>query len=229
MKKLLLPYLAFALVLTSCGAYKATQTPDDLYYSPVNGDVDADKEIKKEQSSTVYDEDYLRMKTRNRNRWNTIDDYAYWNDIRYDYRRNCFNCYQVNTFSGFNNPWGWNNFNNFNPLWPTWIVPARPSLVSVPRNSKSNATAYRNNNYNNTNYNTTTNPKTGVTTTNPNGLGSLLKRAFTVPSTPGNNNSNTVERPVRSFSTTPSSNAGGNSGGFGSSGSSAGGGRSGKN
>ncbi|HNF30269.1 MAG TPA: hypothetical protein PLY81_08330, partial [Chitinophagaceae bacterium] len=56
-------------ILTSCSsAYKTSQTPDDVYYSPAEGNYYVEKEVKTE------DEDYLRMKVRN-NRFRTIDDY----------------------------------------------------------------------------------------------------------------------------------------------------------
>ena len=37
-----------------------------------------------EYTAADQDNQYLKMKVRDRQRWSTIDDYAYWNDSRYD-------------------------------------------------------------------------------------------------------------------------------------------------
>src|SRR4051794_24372830 len=105
------------VMLASCSsAYKAAQTPDDVYYSPARTN-SAQKNVAKEDRYEEYlgsqDDQYLKMKIRDRNRWSTIDDYAYWNDSRYvpsfsyDYYRS-----NINGFYSWNNPYAWNNWNS---------------------------------------------------------------------------------------------------------------------
>ena len=105
----LLLQITTALIFTGCSTiYQTVQTPDDLYYSP-------SKELLKEAETTTNNNDnaryeeyvsssddrYLRMKVANRNRWDAIDDYSYWNDIRYDFYGNNY----------YNN--GYNYYNNY--------------------------------------------------------------------------------------------------------------------
>ncbi|MDB5191913.1 MAG: vitellogenin precursor [Segetibacter sp.] len=75
------------MVLGSCStAYKASQTPDDVYYSPARAVETAKTEKKKDKYEDYYtseDDRYLRMKVNNRSRWSAIDDYDYWYDSRY--------------------------------------------------------------------------------------------------------------------------------------------------
>src|SRR5688500_3829498 len=76
-----------AALITGCSsAYKASQTPDDVYYSPARSG-GAHRETRNEDRYEDYvssqEDRYLRMKVRDRNRWSMIDDYSYWNDSRY--------------------------------------------------------------------------------------------------------------------------------------------------
>src|ERR1700750_1626476 len=82
MKKKLVYLLGAIALITSCSPiYKTTQTPDDVYYSPGRKMYVADNY----QSYPSSDDDYLRMKVHDYNRWSTIDDYDYWYDSRYYY------------------------------------------------------------------------------------------------------------------------------------------------
>lgn len=210
MKNFLLYGLSAAVVLlSSCSAYKASRTPDDVYYSPAKQAIAREEEDRYE-SYSANDDNYLRMKVRNRYQWDAIDDYSYWNDSRYDFGYSCFPSRSVmlNPYYGvgmwnpyYSRPWGyW-----YNPVYT--VVYYRTPKAYFGNTSKSNLSAYRNSNY--------------YTTGNKQTFGSLLKNAF------GNNNNynnnNSSYNPSRSFNSnvTPSSSAGGRSGGFNSSGSSA--------
>jgi hypothetical protein len=119
---------ASALLFTGCAAvYQTEQTPDDLYYSPATvtpkaKDVVAsnqDNDARFEEYISSSDDRYLRMKVANRNRWDVIDDYSYWNDSRFDfYGYNYYNNFYGNNYfnnsafyPGFN--FGFNNFYGF--------------------------------------------------------------------------------------------------------------------
>ncbi len=192
------------LLLSSCSsAYKATSTPDDVYYSPAP-DAKAGAEDRYDDYTSSSDDNYLRMKVRNRYQWNGIDDYSYWNDSRYDFGYSCSPSRSVllnpyNPYFGFAyTPWGyWNN-----PAYT--LVYYKNPQVYYGNTGKTNLTAYRNKNYN----------------TNRNSFGSLFKQSFG-NNTTNNYNSNNATRTFNT-NTTPSNSAGGRSGGFNSSGSSSG-------
>ncbi len=257
MKRFIL-FSAFSItLLASCStAYKAGQTPDDVYYSPGREIASAKEEEKAQQEQAQYeeyissqDDRYLRMKVANRSRWNSLDDYDYWYDSRYDFcRYNAYSNYNLyNNWSltigygnrpymgygagyGYGYGYGWNS-----PVY-TLISYGTPKFSGGGGyTSGSNISAYRNKTYNNTNYGYI-DPKTGSfkPSSNNSSFGNLLKRVFTTSS------GTSVDRAARTFdnsspnrtSTTPppatSSNAGGSSGGFKSTGSSTSTGRGGR-
>lgn len=229
MKTNLLLTLVSIVVLSSCSSiYKAGQTPDDVYYSPAR---EVQDEIKVERRSDRYedyysdiDNNYLRMKVRNRNRWNSIDDYDYWFNSRYNYCNN----YTSYTYSkiGWNTWYAGNNcscnnnyytYNNWrNPLF--YVASYKNPKVYSGNTSMTNIYSFKNSKYNNTNfYNTFIK---GANNSNTSTFGSLLKQVFSSGSS--NSNSSSWGVPVRSFEsgTTTSSSAGGKSGGYESKGSS---------
>lgn len=255
MKTTLLSSLLAVGLLSGCStAYQSGQTPDDVYYSPGREGVSRKEEEKAKEQQERYeeyissqDDRYLRMKVANRNRWSGIDDFDYWYDSRYDFNRiNPYNNWNTYTW---NNPWhlslgygGWRPYTGLGYYGWGWNNPMYTVIVySTPKfyngsTSGSNLAAYRNTKGFNNNNQGYYNPKTGTfTNSNNNSFGNLLKRVFTG----GNNGSSSgtsVDRAVRSFPTsgnngstaTPSSNAGGNSGGVKSTGSSASSGRGGR-
>lgn len=206
MKNKFLLAICSAALLCSCStAYKATQTPDDVYYSPASP-------AKERQSDyTYYDSDdrYLRMKVQHHALWSGIDDYSYWNDSRYDFGYSCTpsRYSMIHSFYTYYPGYGWGYGYTYGCGWNGWnsphqtIVYYKNPQVYYGTNSKTNITAYGNNNYNNNN-------------------GSPFRRLFS-----NNNNGNRVfttnNNPTRTFNSTPSNNAGGHSGGYNSSGSSA--------
>lgn len=246
---LLFTLIGIGIFATSCStAYKTAQTPDDLYYSP-GKEVFAKADVKKNDQYEEYissaDDRYLRMKVANNYRWNSLNDFSYWNDSRYDF--NHFNNY--NTFGW--NFYFWNhNWNypiglgNYYPGY-SWGYPTHTIIsyyhpkVFTGTTSESGINAYHNKNYNN--YNNTSsnfsNSKSSYnnsnnTNTSSNNFGNLIKRVF-VPSNSGGSTGTSYDRSIRTYDngssgsrsgssySAPSSSAGGNSGGTNSSGSSA--------
>lgn len=239
-------------LLGSCtGVYKSSQTPDDVYYSPARGireTTDNTDEYTDYTAST--DDNYLRMKVRDRYRWNTLDDYDYWYDSRYYYN----NYYAYSPYSSFSPYWGsglyggyyggglgWGLYPGLSLGWSYWtpgyywnnwyspyygvVYYKNPKVYTTT--SGSNLSAFKNRVYNNTNtnyYNYNRSYKNG----DSRNFGSLVRRVFTPNNNNGNNANNSWERPVRtfdnnnsrSFNSAPSNNAGGRSGGFNSTGSS---------
>jgi len=213
MKNITLLGLLAAISLWSCTTAYKTTTPDDVYYSPSRTIKDKTQDRYDEYAGNSED-NYLRMKVRNRYQWDGIDDYAYWNDARYDFGYSCmpsrsvllnpYNPYLGIGFSMYYSPW----YNWYSPY--TTVVYYKNPKVYYGNTSKTNLTAYRNGLYNNTN-----NPRPT--------FGNLLKQAFSNTNNNYNNyNNNSSTRTFNSNNSfSPSSSAGGHSGGFNSSGSSA--------
>lgn len=243
-------FLIAILVFTGCtSAYRIGQTPDDVYFSPAKyaaTSEEKEQKIKKQEreeyTSWVEDRNdaFLRMRIQNRNRWNSLDDFSYWNDSRFFNNCNC-NCYtnnwskfgnwnNVNFNTGWNNcfsnswnTWGWNNgniwgWNNMRPGWgwnnPVWVLSNYKNPAPGGYTAGSNLSAFRNRNFSNNNYtmNLKTNQPYNNNNNNNSNLGGLLKRVFSS----SGNNSNGWDVPTRSFSSgssSTSSSAGGNSGG----------------
>lgn len=105
--KLLIFGFITAMAVGCTSAYKASQTPDDVYYSPARSGA-AERNVAKEDKYEDYissqEDQYLRMKVRDRERWSSIDDYSYWNDTRY-VPSFSYNYYRNN----WNNYYAWNN------------------------------------------------------------------------------------------------------------------------
>ncbi len=110
----LLVSFSAAVLFTGCASiYQTEQTPDDLYYSPANVAPQEKEVVKNSNTDAQYeeyisssDDRYLRMKVANRNRWEALDDFSYWNDSRFDYYG--YNYY--NNYYGY----GYNSYNYFN-------------------------------------------------------------------------------------------------------------------
>jgi hypothetical protein len=244
MQKILFISLIAAGLLSGCSAvYQSGQTPDDLYFSP-GKDLSAsevrkqnnDEEQYQQQVSTI-DDRYLRMKVSNRNQWNTLDDFSYWNDMRFNfapnYSYNGFNNYYGSSLHpNLNNPWniGWNTGWNYgiginpwnscgfgkwgnqigwtNPMY-SMIVYANPKAIAPTYTAGSNLAAYRNRTYNN--YNSGSKLNEWATPGNSvKSFGSLVRSVISNPSN-GNGSSSSYDRPARSFqsngSSTPSTSS----------------------
>jgi len=247
MRYKILLYGLITAAITSCSSvYKASQTPDDVYYSPARQGVNkqAAKKDKYEDYVAAEDDRYLRMKVRDRQRWDPIDDYTYWNDSRYvpSYNYN-YDYYRNSPFSVYAwNSWNFSPYSSFyyNPymsfgygapyasglFYPSYgyghgynpygptYIVKNPSRVLSPSVNRPNLNSYRNGLYNNTNR-----------SYNNQGSGSTLKRVFAPNENArmynNNNNSsnsgnnNSYSAPQRSYS--PSSSGSSSSGSSGSS------------
>ena len=135
MNKNILPLILSVLVFASCSsAYKTTQTPDDVYYSPGKTKEYASVNKNDNYSGGGYDnytssseDNYLRMKVQDRYQWDALDNNDYWYSPNYAYNNfygfNSFNPYSFNSwglsyyYSPFASlqPYSW--FNNYYPSY----------------------------------------------------------------------------------------------------------------
>jgi len=111
-KKSLAAIVSASLLLAGCSSvYRTAQTPDDVYYSEgrIVEEVATTRGAQNRQADGYssywedQDDDYLRMKVRDRSRWGGLDDIDYWNGFN--------NGMWVN-YNTWNSPWGWNSWNN---------------------------------------------------------------------------------------------------------------------
>jgi hypothetical protein len=176
--KLLLIALSTIAVTSCTTAYKAGQTPDDVYYSPARAIVDNKEDEKNERNEDLAkteEDQYLKMKVRNRGRWGTIDDYDYWYDSRYPHcvcNHRSHNEYAWNNWHyGYNRPYGNYYYNSgYYGGYPVVINKYVPKASNVNRPSLEG--------YNNKSYN------------NSNSLGNTIKKVFNNTNTSTNSNSN---------------------------------------
>lgn len=163
MKKNLVYLLFSVVVFASCStAYKTSQTPDDVYYSPAKKITVADKY---ETYASSTDDEYLRMKVKDHDKWSSLDDYSYWYDSRY-YQNNYYmpytSSFAVSMGVGWGNPyWGYPYYSAYNPYfynpWNSWYSPCytvvyykNPATYYKPV-SKYTLSTYNNRGYNNYN------------------------------------------------------------------------------
>ncbi len=236
--------LAISAGFASCSsAYKTTQTPDDVYYSPERESAEY-VEVKQDRAGRYssyeydnYNDHWLRMRVRNPYRWNAFDDYDW------------------NSYSTWNIGWGspyaysWNNYWNSYWTWNSFYNPYCPNIIIL--NPKTNPVVYnrvRNfslGSYTNTNYNNSNTqlfrkgtssrlPNSGYGNYNNsnNSLGSSIRRVFKNGNSSSYDNSNSYRNsgnssPSRSYTPSSSSSSSSSSSRSSSSGSSSGGSSSG--
>jgi hypothetical protein len=174
MKTSILYSAMLVLLFSACTtAFKTGQTPDDVYYSP------APEVIEYSGSRNSYanpDDQYLRMKVRNQQRWSMIDDFTYWNSP-YNYYGVNYNNWFLNPsliqpfgINNFYNTWGFVHGNFYVPYHPGFIIknPVKSVATNRPRlsgynnyifNNKNdrNPKSYSSKTYNNNNSNRTFN------------------------------------------------------------------------
>lgn len=104
LRLILLSLITMSLLSTGCTSLQQTTATasDDLYYTPnketpkqataykkkanrYQEQVETEEEDEFQDYQTYPDDRYLRLKVANRNRWEAIDDFGYWNDPRYNY------------------------------------------------------------------------------------------------------------------------------------------------
>lgn len=238
MKNSILVIFAFTatFLITSCSAYKASQTPDDVYFSPGKEMLTRSQDQYQEYISS-NDDRYLRLKAQNYTLWSPLDDYSYWYDSRYAFNMNYDYLYSP-YYSYFYNPL-------YTPIWggfynPEFITAGykNPVFSTINYSSGSNISAYNNRSYNTTNnregysyYVPPTNGsysgRNGYNNYNSRGDNSYYRNTYY--NNAGTQNwSNPVRVSQGGYSNT-SSSAGGLSGGFSSKGTSSGGGRGSRN
>jgi len=216
MKNNLVCLLCVIVLFASCSpAYKTSQTPDDVYYSPA-------KKIAVEDQYETYastsDDYYLKMKAKNYDKWNSLDDYNYWNDSRY-YANNWYSPYtspvsfSMSMGYGFGtypyyaynpywyNPWGM----GYSPYY-TVVYYKNPGVYYKPVRNNANFSSYNNKSYNN--YNMPLQNDSRSRTYNNSSM-STNKRQDSYYNTNRSNNYNS--NPVRSFNSSGSMSSGGGS------------------
>jgi uncharacterized membrane protein YgcG len=240
-QRILLLFVLVTLLGSCTTMYKSGQTPDDVYYSP-GREVPALVENENNKDSRRYEEEnfsdqYLRMKSSNRDRWSTFDeDFMYWNNSAWN------NPYYYNTMrpvypyggSGWNFNIGF--YSGYNPWYSSWYNPfCYPGYYGTPVVVVTNPKAYAPRSsgslstYTPRSY--STDPKTGVRTYNISGTRSFSNRTGTGSYyTPSSGRStrtygtDSYSNPSRSFNNSSNNNS--NSSGTRSSGSSSSGSRS---
>ncbi len=237
MKKKIFGICVLAAILSGCSsAYKTSQTPDDVYYSPGRS-VSAGNNDEYMDYTSSSDDQYLRMKVQNRSQWAPIDDYSYWYDSRYytpgyynPYGGYYYNPYSYHSPYSYYSPFGYSSYGygyyspysgfGYNP-WCSWNYPYYTVVyyknpgVYYGTNNRTTLGGYNNGTYNNTNNNlllprsNSTNINTYNTTTT--GRQSKYSNSNTI--------SNTSTRPVRTFNSENKINTPRSNGGFKNSGS----------
>ncbi len=194
--KILLFALAVAGISSCSTAYKNTQTPDDVYYSPVKvveEDIRHDEE-KSEARKSDPEEREIRMAAHDR-RWRDFDD-------DYDHRYDPYN-------------YGYSYGYYYNPYYCHYPVYINNVVISNPKNTVPRMTNLGS--YNNTTY-IVSNKKYGSNYqnysirpyNNSNKNNNFIRRILTSP----DNNNNESNNNTRSY--TPSSNSSSSSGSSGS-------------
>jgi hypothetical protein len=223
--------LALATVaFSSCtSVYKTGQTPDDVYYSPARPVPDRDEYVRVQDDDEreyrydeyYYDDRFLRMKVRNRYRWNELDDWYYFDRYRYSYYNSSY----------WGNPWSpnvyWNNY--YNPYCQNYVIVNPKTNYTVSRPRTFNLNTYNNNLLTNKGYTTSgsgartnSNPKFNTSSSgnynnsnnNNSSRGSVLRDIFSggnrsSSSSSGSNNSSSPR--TSGSSSSSSSGSSGNS------------------
>lgn len=230
MKPRIIPaFLVLVSAFASCTtAYKSGQTPDDVYYSAARPqEEDIRKKEEREDytyNDQYYDDRYLRMKVRNRYRWNDLNEW-------YSYDRYSF---------GYNYAWGsyYNPYNSWNYYYNPYCCChgnyafSNPKVVSIrpivkPHNF--NLGGYTNTAYNNSN--TSANGKSGRTSSSrpaynnsnnnsnngKDGFSNTIRTIFSRNENNNNSGSSGSSSSGNSRTYTPSSSSGSSSSGSSSS------------
>lgn len=220
--KILLLALSVAAFSSCSTSYKTGQTPDDLYYSPVQArdeyvqtDKDDDRQYRNNEDA-YYEDQYLRMKVRDRYRWSEIDDPYYYS------RRNNYTTYNCCCFG---NPWTpsvyWNNY--YNPYYKGNVIFNTRTIATYNKPRTFNLNTYNNNALTNSNYNNSkyissgSNNNTYSSPRNKNSSksnsGNVLRDVFKGSSNNNNSSGNSSNNNNSSGSSSSSGSSGSSSGG----------------
>jgi hypothetical protein len=185
MKIRVLLILGLAVFLGSCGAYKAAQTTDDVYYSSgglKEGYVSNDENTKNNDEYYNFNESaddrMLRMKVKNPNRWSTFDD-PYYSSWSYNsWMTNPFyspyyspyysgSSFWMTTSIGWGNMfWGstWYNPYCYTPAYRPIVITSKPVYVN-PLANGPRGSGFSGYGMTGTNYNSTTWKSSGINST----------------------------------------------------------------
>jgi hypothetical protein len=213
MKSSILPLAFLVFAFSSCTtAYKSGQTPDDVYFSPARSEEEyvrtETKDEYRHQSEESYDDEYLRMKVRNRYRWSDLDDPYYYRRT-YAYSYSC--CYCKNAWAP-STYWNYyyNPYSNTAPNSKSTVysAPRRVNLGTYnPQPVSPNTKGYSSPKYNAPRYysgsNNNSSPRVTTNTTDDGNSGNLLRSII--------NNSNSKNSSSGSNTNTSSGNSGNNS------------------
>lgn len=231
MKNNIISACIIAALLSSCSsAYKTSQTPDDVYYSPqrnVNTSASTDDRYDEYASN---DDQYLRMKVQNHYQWGTIDDYSYWQDSRYftpgyyspygGYNYNPSMYYSPFSYGYYNPYGGFGSYMSFGTYYSVWspfsyspysyyspystVVYYKNPPVNHNTNSTSTLGGYGNRTYSNTNSNSNTGrvPQGVINSNNTYNTNKKSRQTrITINTTREPRTTDISTRPVRTFST----------------------------
>jgi hypothetical protein len=163
------PIVLAALVLfslNSCSVYRNSATPDDVYYSPGQPVETAAKQTNNSEYYSTPNENYVKMRVQNPDRW------AYFDDYNYDYYGGCTPygygsgvSLSIGFGAGYYSPW-YGGFGYYSPMsyynsyyaWNSFYNPYYGGVVVVngknnttpgyTRMSNFNPSAYQSNYYN---------------------------------------------------------------------------------
>ncbi len=199
MKNLILPFILAAFALSSCTTlYKSGQTPDDVYYSPVNERPASPRNyVQSEdyyQPYTNYEDMRIRMNAYDP-RWRQLDSY-----YNYDYSYNPYT-------------YGYNYGYYYNPYYYNYPVYIKGVTILNPRNNAARTTnlgSYKNSGVNVVNsngYNNSSRTFQGYNNTNRSYNNTNSSQYNKTYNESGNNNSRSsnVERTYNPTSSSPSS------------------------
>ena len=152
--KLTILLLSVSIIsLASCTtAYKTGQTPDDVYYSPLQDReeyVESDRDEEPRYNDEYYEDRYLRMKVRNRTRWSDLDDW-YYSDYRNRYNIYVGCCFCQSSWSPYSY---WNTYHN--PYYNNYVIVTNVKSPVYTKPRTFNLNAYNPNQSNTRNYNNT--------------------------------------------------------------------------
>ncbi|MDR3712553.1 MAG: hypothetical protein P4L51_07045 [Puia sp.] len=161
--KITLLSLAAATMIATCScssAYKAAQTPDDVYYSPSSKNTRTNSSSADDQPeyySTNPSDQYVQMKVQDEARWSYFDDYNYYDSyyaspVGGPYWGSAYGYYGIGSFIGlgsglgFYNPYSyWNGYYAWNCYYnPYFYNPyyGGGMIVTNPKYSPYGTTAY---------------------------------------------------------------------------------------
>lgn len=211
--------LILAISVAACSscstAYKSTQTPDDVYYSPTRPLLDETKEDNRDEVVNNYtSEDREIMMGIRDQRWRYMDDPCACN---WGYNNSFYN---YSPYGYYNSPYNYsfNNRNNYygyyynpyyypHPIYNLTVTTFRPAINTTPR--MVNLNAYRGYNRNNIPTKSNTNLNWNNKTRSYNNsntqssrqssrVGDVIRKVLTPASSRGNSNDTRTYTPSKS-------------------------------